>query len=135
MRPLSPEHPDHETFDGLLLLRPEGRLFFVNAQNVSEQINELVSRHKPRVLVLDLSRVPDVEYSAMQMLEEGEKRAAERGAIVWLVGLNPRVLEVVRNAGLDQRLGPKQVLFNARAAIEQYQAMQAAGEIPPPAGP
>ncbi|MGC1519074.1 MAG: SulP family inorganic anion transporter, partial [Azonexus sp.] len=28
LRPLSPEHPDDETFDGLLILRPEGRLFF-----------------------------------------------------------------------------------------------------------
>lgn len=31
LRPLSPEHPDDETFDGLLILRPEGRLFFINA--------------------------------------------------------------------------------------------------------
>jgi len=135
LRPLSPEHPDDETFDGLLILRPEGRLFFLNAQNVSEQIDELVSKYKPRVLALDMSRVPDLEYSAMQMLVEGEKRTADRGTIVWLVGLNPGVLEVVRHAGLDQRLGPKQMLFNARAAIEQYQAMQVAGGMSPPAGP
>ena len=31
LRPLSPEHPDDETFEGLLILRPEGRLFFANA--------------------------------------------------------------------------------------------------------
>jgi len=37
LRPLSPEHPDDETFEGLLILRPEGRLFFVNAQYVGEQ--------------------------------------------------------------------------------------------------
>ena len=42
LRPLSPEHPDDETFEGLLILRPEGRLFFVNAQNVAEQIDALV---------------------------------------------------------------------------------------------
>ena len=27
LRPLSPEHPDDETFEGLLIVRPEGRLF------------------------------------------------------------------------------------------------------------
>ncbi len=32
LRPLSPEHPDDDTFPGLLLVRPEGRFFFVNAQ-------------------------------------------------------------------------------------------------------
>ena len=36
-------------------------------------------QHAPRVLVLDMSRVPDIEYSALQALIEGEKKLAERG--------------------------------------------------------
>jgi len=126
LRPLSPEHPDDETFAGLLILRPEGRLFFVNAQEVAGQIDALVAQHKPRVVALDMSRVPDIEYSALQALMEGEKRVTERGTVVWLVGLNPGVLEIVRHAGLDQRLGRERMLFNARAAIERYQALQEA---------
>ena len=127
LRPLSPEHPDDETFEGLLIVRPEGRLFFVNAQYVADQIGALVTQHKPRVLALDMSRVFDIEYSALQMLIERDKRATERGAVVWLVGLNPGALEVVRNAGLDRQLGRECMLFNARAAIERYQALQASG--------
>jgi high affinity sulfate transporter 1 len=125
LRPLSPEHPDDETFDGLLIVRPEGRLFFVNAQYVAEQIRALVTQHKPRVLAVDMSRVPDIEYSALQMLIESDKRATDHGAVVWLVGLNPDALEVVRNAGLDERLGRERMLFNTRAAIERYQKLQA----------
>jgi len=125
LRPLSPEHPDDETFEGLLIVRPEGRLFFVNAQYVAEQIGALVAQYKPRVLAVDMSRVPDIEYSALQMMLESEKRATESGAVVWLVGLNPGALEVVRNAGLYERLGRERMLFNARAAIERYQALQA----------
>ncbi len=37
-RPISAEHPDDETFAGLLMLRPVGRLFFVNGQRVAEKI-------------------------------------------------------------------------------------------------
>jgi SulP family sulfate permease len=92
---------------------------------VGEQISALITQHKPRVLALDMSRVPDIEYSALQALMEGETRATERGAIVWLVGLNPGVLEVVRSSGLADRLGQERMLFNARAAIERYQALQA----------
>jgi MFS superfamily sulfate permease-like transporter len=133
LRPVSPEHPDDETFDGLLILRPEGRLFFVNAQNVGEQINALVTQYQPRVLALDMSRVPDIEYSALEALMEGEKRATERGAVVWLAGLNPGVLEMVRHVGLDKRLGRERMLFNAREVIERYQALQETeGGIPPP---
>ena len=125
LRPLSAEYPDDETFEGLLIVRPEGRLFFVNAQYVADQIRALVTEHKPRVLALDMSRVPDIEYSALQMLIESDKRATERRAVVWLVGLNPDALEVVRKAGLDRQLGRERMLFNARAAIERYQALQA----------
>jgi MFS superfamily sulfate permease-like transporter len=106
-------------------VRPEGRLFFVNAQFVAERIRALVKQYKPRVLAVDMSRVPDIEYSALQMLIESDKRATERGDVVWLVGLNPGALEVVRKAGLYERLGRARMLFNTRAAIERYQALQA----------
>ena len=91
LRPLSPEHPDDETFPGLLILRPEGRLFFVNAEQVAADIRALVSEHKPRVIALDLSRVPDREYSALQMLAHGDAHASE----------------------LADRLGRERLLFNA----------------------
>jgi SulP family sulfate permease len=77
------------------------------------------------VLALDLSRVPDIEYSALQMLLQGEKRATERDATLWLVGLNPGVLKVVRRSGLADILGAERMLYNSRAAIEHFQALAA----------
>ena len=121
LRPLSPEHPDDETFDGLLILRPEGRLFFANAQYVGDQIRALVAEHQPRVLALDLSRVIDIEYSALQMLVEGEKRMTDEGSTVWLAALNPSVLKTVRLSPLADRLGKERLLFNAREVISKYQ--------------
>jgi len=135
LRPLSPEHPTDETFEGLLILRPEGRLYFANAQHVAQQISALIEQHQPKVVALDLSRVPDIEYSALQALMEGEKRATERGTVVWLVALNPGVLEVVRRTGLNMQLGRERLLFNARAAIARYQAMQATPAPEGAAGP
>ncbi len=127
LRPLSPEHPEDEQIPGLLLLRPEGRLFFVNAQYVAEQIRALIKVHQPKVLALDMSRVPDIEYSALQMLMAGDKRSVEQGVEFWLVGLNPKVLEAVRHSGLAARMGEDRLLFNARAAIAHYQQRAMAG--------
>ena len=39
-----------------------------------------------------MSRVPDIEYSALKMLMEGERRMTEEGVTVWLAALNPSVL-------------------------------------------
>jgi len=121
LRPLSPEHPDDETFAGLLIVRPEGRLFFLNAQTVGDRIWALISAEKPRVVALDMSAVFDLEYSALRMMQDGLGVARERGVTFWLVGLNPEALEMVRRAGLDAELGPDCLLFDARTAIERYQ--------------
>lgn len=127
LRPLSPEHPDDELVDGLLILRPEGQIFFANANYLGDQIKGLIARYQPKVVTLDFSRVSDIEYSALQMLSEGIRRHQDNGIQVWLAALNPRVLAVVRHAGLDQQLGRERLLFNARAAIAQYQAQTATG--------
>lgn len=127
LRPLSPEHPDDELVDGLLILRPEGQIFFANANYLGDQIKGLIARYQPKVVTLDFSRVSDIEYSALQMLSEGIRRHQDNGIQVWLAALNPRVLAVVRHACLDQQLGRERLLFNARAAIAQYQAQTATG--------
>lgn len=111
-RPLSDENPDDETFPGLLMVRPEGRLFFANAQRIGEQIMPLIETHQPRVVVMDFSAVPDLEYSALKMLSEGEARLREQGAELWLVALNPEVLRMVRRSPLGQSLGDARMLFN-----------------------
>jgi len=133
LRPVSAEHPDDETFEGLLIVRPEGRLFFVNAQSVVERIHALITKYQPRVLALDMSRTPDLEYSALQALIDYEQRATENGTVVWIVDCNPAVLEMVRNSTLNERLGRERLLFNAREAIQRYQASQAAAA--PSTGP
>jgi sulfate permease, SulP family len=62
----------------------------------------------------------------LQALMDGEKRLTELGAVFWMMGLNPGVLQMVRHAGFDERLGRERILFNVQAAIEHYQALEAA---------
>jgi len=119
-RPLTTEHDD-ETFPGLLMVRPEGRVFFVNAERLGDQVRDLVDEAKPKVLAMDLSRVPDLEYTALKMLIDGEQRMRERGVEVWLVGLNPGVLTMIRRSSLATTLGRERMHFNLARAVEAYQ--------------
>lgn len=125
LRPLEARHPDDEIIDGLLIVRPEGRLFFANAQQVGDQVHRFVDQYQPRVLVLDLSRVFDIEYSALQSMIEGDRRYAAMGVEVWLAGMNPDVLAFVRSSTLADQLGPDRMFANARAAIHQFRQVQA----------
>ena len=120
-RPLSPEHPEDETYPGLLLLRPEGAIFFANAPRLGQKIRELIAQFTPRVLVLDLSAVPDIEYTALMMLTEGEEAVREAGTMIELVAMNPRVLEVIQRSSLWERLGRERTFFTLDQAVEWFQ--------------
>jgi len=122
-RPRSADHPEDESFPGLLLLRPEDRIFFANIQGVRERMQALLDQHKPRILALDLSAVPDIEYSGLKVLIDAERKGAERGIKLWLIGLNPEVLQVVRRCGLADRLGQEAMFFNVPEAVAKFDSL------------
>lgn len=121
-RPRSVDHPEDETFPGLLLLRLQGRIFFANAEHIAEKIRPLVDEMKPTTVILDLSGVSDVEYTALKMLTEAEERQRERGISMWLVGLNPEVLAMVQRSSLGKTLGRHSMYFNLETAVAKYLA-------------
>ncbi|WP_250508406.1 SulP family inorganic anion transporter [Caballeronia sp. AAUFL_F3_KS11A] len=120
-RRASSRHPDDEAFPGLLLLRPEGRIFFANAQRVAEKIRPLVRDSDAKIVVLDLSRVFDVEYTALKMMIEAEARLAANGTTLWLAGLNPGVLAAVRRSPLGALLGEARMFYNLEHVVAKYQ--------------
>ncbi len=121
-RPRSKEHPEDETFPGLLLVRPEGRMFFANAAQIGEKMRPLIAEAKPKVVALDLGGVFDLEYTALKMLTEAEKRQRASGVLLWLVGLNPGVLTMVQHSPLGETLGRERMLFNLEQAVAKYAA-------------
>jgi len=126
-RPRTDEHPEDESFPGLLILRPEGRIFFANAQHIGDQLVPLIDTARPRVVALDFSAVPDIEYSSLKMLTEGEERLRERGVLLWLVGLNQEALGMVQRSTLGKTLGRERLIFNLPIAVERYLALPAPG--------
>jgi hypothetical protein len=82
---------------------------------------------------LDLSRVVDIEYSALQMIMEGERGLGRRGIVLWIADLNPEVLDYVRASGFAAQLGGARIFSSTRAGIRHYQGGIGVGPAPPPA--
>jgi MFS superfamily sulfate permease-like transporter len=95
-------------------------VFFANAQHIGQKIGLLVNEMKPAVVAIDLSAVPDLEYTALKMLTEGERRQRERGVTLWLVGLNPGVLQMVQRSPLGTALGRERMQFSLELAVARY---------------
>jgi SulP family sulfate permease len=120
-RPRSEEHPEDETFPGLLILRPEGRIFFANAEQLAHEMLLQLEKAQPRTVALDLSAVFDLEYTALKMFAEAEKKHRERGIRLWLVGMNPEVLTMIQKSSLGEALGREGMHFNLETAVTKYQ--------------
>ncbi len=123
-RPRSEEHPEDESFPGLLLVRTEGRIFFANAARIGEKIRSLLPEAKPKVVALDLSGVFDLEYTALKMIIEAEQKQRERGISLWFISLNPGVLAMVQKSPLGETLGRDRMFFNLEQAVARYQALE-----------
>ena len=132
-RALSSEHADDETWPGLLLVRTEGRIFFANAQRIAEAIARLVEQARPSVVVLDCSAVLDIEYTALKMLVEAERKLREEDVTLCLAALNAEAMAVVERSHLRQDLGPGRLFFNLEAAIRAYEARSPQRADAPPA--
>ena len=121
-RPESPQHPEDESFPGLLLLRPEGPIFFANAAHIEHQIEPLIRRTQPTVVGLDASGVLDMEYTALKMFAQVAKRLSQHGVQLWLIGMNPRVLAIVQRSPLGQMLRREGMYFNLEIAVARFLA-------------
>jgi high affinity sulfate transporter 1 len=119
-RPQSPEHPEDESFPGLLLLRPEGPIFFANAAQIAHKIEPLIREAQPKVVAVDASGVLDLEYTALKMFAQVAKRQSQHGVQLWLIGMTPRVLAIVQRSPLGQLLRHEGMHFNLEIAVAHY---------------
>jgi sulfate permease, SulP family len=119
-RPLTPEHPEDETYAGLLLLKTEGILHFANVQRIGDLMWPFVHEYKPRVLVFDCSAIPDLEYTALMRLIEAEAMLRQAGVTLWLAGLNPEPLRLIQKSSLGKTLGRERMFFDIERAVSGY---------------
>ena len=93
-----------ETRPHLLLLRVDASLFFGNAAAVGASIEEQVTP-AVRELVLDMSAVNGVDFSALVALGELNRSLAVRGVRLHLSAIKGPVLDRLRGARLLSELG------------------------------
>jgi SulP family sulfate permease len=126
------DHPNSETFPGLVILRIDGELFFANARWFRDTVRSLIHDQSPpvRELLVHVGAVPHLDTTAAAMLKEliGDLQGAaveldfarattglvhdmERNGIVKLVG-EARFFDTVA-AGVDdylQRSDPRSAM-------------------------
>ena len=104
----------------MLVIRTEGRLYFANAPRIREAVWEHIQDTHPDVVLLDCSAIVDIEFTALRTMMDFEDQLNDDGIVLWLAGLNPDPLHIVRNSPLIDTLGDQRMFHNVEQAVESF---------------
>lgn len=118
-------HPGDETFPGLLIVHPVGRIYFANVERVHNRIQELVeaSPTPVRILLLDASSISDLEFSVLNFLADANREFDRRGITMWVAGFNPTPLEMVQRFIASEHRTSENLFSNVDEAVKAYQTL------------
>jgi sulfate permease, SulP family len=105
---------------GLLILRPEGPLFFANADSSRHVLESVAEVSTARWVVLDLEAVSDIDPTAADALAEGIETAVEHGITVAISRARTSTRELLERYGLIEAIGEEHVFDSNRAAVDAY---------------
>lgn len=114
---------DHAvTAPGMLVVRPEQMIFFVNASEVRDGIIAAARKIEPPpdVTVVDLSLTSDLDVPGTDALAEVDARLRALGSQLWLAGLIPPVRSRLVVAGIAARIGNEHLFDNVALALVAY---------------
>jgi len=112
------DHPERLTPPGVLLLRLNAPLFWVNASDAADRVVRLVNTHQDtRVVVLDLAATNQLDVSAARHLETLVKVIRSRGMDIHVVLIFDQARRVLGEIGVFDLLGHDHVWHAASAAV------------------
>jgi high affinity sulfate transporter 1 len=130
-------HPERATFPGVLVLRINESLFWVNANRAHDQILMLVDQHPDRkVVVLDLESSDQLDVTTADQLGLLLDQLHDRGVDLYLVHVRAGVRMVLRLTGVRERIGEDHIWHGisqgVRAARDQHGLRQSTAAVPDP---
>jgi len=117
-------HPEAEQVPGLLIFRPNGVLFFANANRVRNRLRELVNLDKAelREVLLNLEACSETDVTSLEMLEQLRQELADRGIGLRFARVADSVRDLFSRSHFLDRLGSDRIFTGVNAAVEDFLA-------------
>ncbi|UGS38153.1 SulP family inorganic anion transporter [Capillimicrobium parvum] len=114
------EHPDAETFPGVVVVRLDGGLFFATADALHDRLREIAQDRGSTLhgVVLDLEGVDFIDAQGSAKLREISELADTHAVTLRLARVKARVLAVLRADGVIDRVGLDHVHGEVHEALE-----------------
>src|SRR4029077_3318563 len=107
---------------GLLIFRPNGMLFFANANHVRNELRKEVKKAgKPlRAVLLNLETCPALDVTSLEMLEQLQNELDESGIELCFVRVADPVRDLSRLSGFLELLGEGRIFAGVDVAVSAF---------------
>ena len=116
------DHPDAETFPGLVILRVDGELFFANARWFRDVVRSLVRDQSPpvRELLVHAGAVPHIDTTAAQMLRELIAELDQAGTTLAFARATTGLVHDLERNGIARLVGDDRFFDTVAAGVDAY---------------
>lgn len=113
------EGRDREEIPGIVVLRPDGPIFWANATTVFDQIRDRIDEHEDvRVILLDLEATNQFDSTTAEQLTEFIDDYQGQGLAVYLVRVFGNVRGVLTRSGILDRIGEDRMWRTISAGVK-----------------
>jgi SulP family sulfate permease len=136
------DHPDYETFPGLVILRVDGELFFANARWFRETVRSLVRDQTPpvREVLVHAGAVPYIDTTAAAMLKELITELEDSDIELDFARVTTPLHEDLERNGIVELVGRERFHNTVAAGVADFElrdpsAPRSRGAVPSPGRP
>lgn len=115
-------HPQAEQIPGMLIVRPNGILFFANANRIRNRLRELVDKAGApvKVVLLNLEASPEVDVTSLEMLEQVDQELQRQAIELRFARVTDAVRDLFARSGFLERLGPERIFPGVDVAVDAF---------------
>jgi high affinity sulfate transporter 1 len=129
-------YPEAELIPGLLIVRPNGPLFFANANRIKNRVRTLF-KESPRPIqsiLLDLGTSPEIDVTSLDMLRDLRKELKESEVELSFARVLGPVRDLFQRSGFLSDLGAEKVFLVIHQAVDAHLKKRLANEAERPPG-
>lgn len=115
-------HPEAERIPHLLIFRPNGMLFFANANRVRNHLREFTKQSDTslRAVLINLEASPEIDVTSLEMLEQLRSELEESGIVLYFARVADRVRDLFDRSGFVERVGSNRIFPGVDSAVNAF---------------
>lgn len=119
-------YDDAETFDGLLVLRFDGSLYFANAPDFADEVRAGIeaSLPKPKVVLPDGESINNIDATAIIIIRELRDELEKDGSRLWFARVRSNVIDIMERTDIIKQTGRENFFISVQDGVDAFFALQ-----------